>query len=203
MVTGLLYQWLFAKRPNRNQWLGIVLITMGCMCKESAKLTSAPALHASAHAWALLAAQVTCTARSSMHTPCACPHNVHPADPCTLWARLAPQLLASVFAGVYTEVLLKGSVGPGVTTNLQNVYMYAHSIVWNSAFLLAQVMRLDCTLDGLDATRDDTLDDILDDALDYTRMNRPSCSRRAGSGRPRRTPTSRRCARRRCSASWP
>ena len=51
---------------------------------------------------------------------------------------LLMQLLASVFAGVYTELLLKGAAGPGVTTNLQNAYMYAHSVLWNSAFLLAQ-----------------------------------------------------------------
>ena len=104
VMTGLLYQWLFSKRLNRNQWAAIVLITIGCMCKESAKLTSAPTLHANARAWLML----------------------------------LMQLLASVFAGVYTELLLKGAAGPGVTTNLQNAYMYAHSVLWNSAFLLVQ-----------------------------------------------------------------
>ena len=116
VFTGLLYQWLFAKRLNRNQWLAIVLITIGCMCKESSKLSSGVAMHANMRAWLLL----------------------------------LTQLLASVFAGVYTELLLKG--GPparlpvhgdrakagGVTTNLQNAYMYAHSILWNSAILLWQ-----------------------------------------------------------------
>ena len=104
VMTGLLYQWLFSKRLNRNQWIAIVLITLGCMCKESAKLTSAPTLHANVRAW----------------------------------LTLLTQLLASVFAGVYTELLLKGPAGPGVTTNLQNAYMYAHSVLWNSAFLLVQ-----------------------------------------------------------------
>jgi len=105
VMTGLLYQWLFSRQLSRNQWIGIVLITFGCMCKESAKLTSSHALDANMHAWLML----------------------------------MMQLLASVFAGVYTEVLLKGDGGSGgVTTNLQNAYMYMHSVLWNSAFLLAQ-----------------------------------------------------------------
>lgn len=106
VMTGVLYQVLFSKRLSRNQWLGIALITLGCMCKESDKLTSGVSLSASMHAWLLLLAQ----------------------------------LLASVFAGVYTELLLKGGgeVAHGVTTNLQNAYMYLHSMVWNGAFLLAQ-----------------------------------------------------------------
>jgi len=105
VMTGVLYQALFAKRLNRNQWLGIGLITLGCMCKESDKLTSTAGLSASTYAWLLLLAQMS----------------------------------ASVFAGVYTEVLLKGGeLAFGVTTNLQNVYMYFHSILWNAAFLLVQ-----------------------------------------------------------------
>ena len=107
VMTGVLYQVLFTKRLSRNQWLGIVLITLGCMCKEADKLTSSASLSASVRAWLLLLAQ----------------------------------LLASVFAGVYTELLLKGGDGGlarGVTTNLQNAYMYLHSIVWNGAFLMAQ-----------------------------------------------------------------
>jgi drug/metabolite transporter (DMT)-like permease len=103
VMTGVLYQVLFTKRLSRNQWLGIVLITLGCMCKEADKLTSSASLSASVRAWLLL--------------------------------------LASVFAGVYTELLLKGGDGGlarGVTTNLQNAYMYLHSIVWNGAFLMAQ-----------------------------------------------------------------
>ena len=34
-----LYQVLFSKRLNRNQWSAILLITLGCMCKESGKVT--------------------------------------------------------------------------------------------------------------------------------------------------------------------
>ena len=105
VMTGVLYQVLFSKQLSRNQWLAILLITFGCMCKESDKLTSSASLSASARAWLMLLAQ----------------------------------MLAAVFAGVYTEVLLKGGeVACGVTTNLQNAYMYLHSILWNAVFLLAQ-----------------------------------------------------------------
>ena len=92
VITGVIYQQAFAKRLNRYQWAALVLISLGCMVKESAKLTSGEGLRANQAAWLLLLCQ----------------------------------MLASVFAGVYNEVLLKGdgAVAPpgggGVTTNLQN-----------------------------------------------------------------------------------
>jgi UDP-sugar transporter A1/2/3 len=113
ILTGLLWQWLFSKRLNQNQWLAMVLITLGCMVKEASKLSSTLTLVASLHAWMLLLAQLS----------------------------------ASVFAGVYTELLLKGVAGivpvgssktGGVTTNLQNAFLYTHSIGWNALFLVAQ-----------------------------------------------------------------
>ena len=110
VITGVIYQQAFAKRLNRYQWAALVLISLGCMVKESAKLTSSEGLRANQAAWLLLLCQ----------------------------------MLASVFAGVYNEVLLKGdgAVAPpgggGVTTNLQNAYMYFQSVAWNGVFLLAQ-----------------------------------------------------------------
>ncbi|KAL1523042.1 hypothetical protein AB1Y20_018003 [Prymnesium parvum] len=108
IMTGLLYQALFAKRLNRNQWLAIVLIAVGCMCKEAGKLGSAATVHANLGAWVLLGAQMLC----------------------------------SVLAGVYNEVLLKSDgvkpAGVKVTTNLQNAFMYCNSILWNGAFLAAK-----------------------------------------------------------------
>ena len=38
--TPRLYQILFSKQLNRNQWRAILLITGGCMCKESGKVTT-------------------------------------------------------------------------------------------------------------------------------------------------------------------
>lgn len=40
ILTGLVWQALFAKRLNRNQWVAIASIGIGCMVKESSKLTA-------------------------------------------------------------------------------------------------------------------------------------------------------------------
>ena len=61
----------------------------------------------------------------------------------TAWLLLLAQMLSSVCAGVYNEVLLKGDATNGdgtmvVSTNLQNGYMYLNSAVWNVAVLAYQ-----------------------------------------------------------------
>jgi len=106
VLTGVIYQVLFSKRLNRNQWISIVLIAIGCMIKEATKLSSATGVTANLSAWLLLACQMLC----------------------------------SVLAGVYNEVLLKSDAGARsanikVTTNLQNAFMYFNSILCNAAFL--------------------------------------------------------------------
>lgn len=102
-LTGVLYQILFSKQLNRNQWAAILLITLGCMCKESGKVTTF-GFQANLSSWFLLLVQMLC----------------------------------SVLAGVYNEVLLKGSDSAkrGVTTNLQNAFMYIQSIVVNFVVLI-------------------------------------------------------------------
>jgi drug/metabolite transporter (DMT)-like permease len=74
------------------------------------------------------------------------------------WCLLLVQMLCSVLAGLYNELLLKGLVtkpaprpaspggsgerggerGGGVATNLQNAFMYFNSVLLNAAFLLWQ-----------------------------------------------------------------
>lgn len=56
------------------------------------------------------------------------------------WLLLLCQMLASVFAGVYTEVLLKGTDvdSTGVTTNIQNLFMYLQSVIFNLIALVVQ-----------------------------------------------------------------
>jgi len=58
------------------------------------------------------------------------------------WLSLLGQMICSVLAGVYNEVLLKSDgakpSGVKVTTNLQNAFMYLNSILWNGAFLAAK-----------------------------------------------------------------
>ena len=63
VLTGLLYQLLFSTRLGRNQWLAIILITLGCVCKEWPKLLGEGGRVPSAlsHAWVLLAFQMLCS----------------------------------------------------------------------------------------------------------------------------------------------
>ena len=63
VLTGLLYQLLFSTRLGRNQWLAIILIMLGCVCKESPKLLGEGGRVPSAlsHAWVLLAFQMACS----------------------------------------------------------------------------------------------------------------------------------------------
>eukprot|EP00931_Biecheleriopsis_adriatica_P080678 TRINITY_DN5402_c0_g1_i3.p1 TRINITY_DN5402_c0_g1~~TRINITY_DN5402_c0_g1_i3.p1 ORF type:complete len:319 (+),score=32.86 TRINITY_DN5402_c0_g1_i3:52-1008(+) len=103
-LIGVVHQWLFSTLLNKNQWIGIFLIMLGCMCKESHKLTSLAGMQAGVSAWFTLALQMLCS--------CA--------------------------AGVYNELLLKGKwvESRGVTTNMQNAFMYLQSIAVNTCFLL-------------------------------------------------------------------
>eukprot|EP00937_MAST-01D_sp_MAST-1D-sp2_P002910 g2910.t1 len=78
VVTGVVYQQLFARRLTRGQWLSLLVLTLGCVVKE------APAL--SRHFTGAGLARV----------------------PRAGWALVGVQILAATFAGVYIETLLKG-----------------------------------------------------------------------------------------------
>jgi len=61
--TGVTYQIIFARKLNRNQWLAIVLIAVGCMSKEAGKLNQGMdiALKTNAWGWLLLLVQLMCS----------------------------------------------------------------------------------------------------------------------------------------------
>jgi len=106
VMTGVLYQLLFATRLGRNQWLAIVLIMLGCVCKESPKLFGsqgrvAPAV---ASAWLLLVFQMSCSVFAGVYNE---------------------RLLKRDSAG-----------GRRVSTHLQNAYMYLNSIACNLGVLV-------------------------------------------------------------------
>lgn len=69
-LTGVIYQLVFSKQLNRNQWLAIILITFGCMVKESSKLQEgfSVALSANLSAWLLLFTQMSCAVFASVST---------------------------------------------------------------------------------------------------------------------------------------
>jgi len=106
VFTGLLYQVIFSRRLNRNQWCAIACITIGCIMKESEKIS--------------LAQNVQGALRASL----------------VAWLLLFVQMLCSVTAGVYNEVLLKDR--GRIPTNLQNGYLYFNSVLCNFGVLLAQ-----------------------------------------------------------------
>mmetsp|Transcript_679 Transcript_679/g.2041 ORF Transcript_679/g.2041 Transcript_679/m.2041 type:complete len:369 (+) Transcript_679:54-1160(+) len=106
VITGLLYQAIFSRRLDRNQWLAIGCIAVGCVVKESEKIA--------------FAANVEGVLRASLGA----------------WLLLLVQMLCSVLAGVYNELLLKDLAA--VPTNLQNVYMYLNSVLFNILVLVLQ-----------------------------------------------------------------
>lgn len=70
VLTGLVYQVVFARRLNRNQWAAIILITVGCMVKESSKLGEGfdSIAKASAWGWMLIFSQALCSVLASVYT---------------------------------------------------------------------------------------------------------------------------------------
>ncbi|GLE10800.1 hypothetical protein PINS_up023051 [Pythium insidiosum] len=106
VITGVLHQFMFQKRLNRNQWISLVVTTIGCAIKT---LGSSSASKSSSY--------------GGVHAP-------------TLMAYvlLMVQMLSSTFAGVYNEVLLKKQVK--IALNLQNVFMYLDSILCTLAMLV-------------------------------------------------------------------
>lgn len=120
VLTGLLYQALFSKRLNRNQWLAIVAIVFGAALKESSKLGGVGGVVGG------VVGGGSGRLGSSLSS----------------WLLLLVQMLCSVLAGLYNEMLLKGGGGAGptrpsytVSTHLQNAYMYFNSILVNVLML--------------------------------------------------------------------
>merc|ERR1712087_762657 len=61
-LTGVLYQMLFSRRLNRNQWRAILLITAGCIAKELDKFSLQEGhMQANIFAWASLLLQMLCS----------------------------------------------------------------------------------------------------------------------------------------------
>ncbi|GAB9475139.1 Drug/metabolite transporter [Globisporangium polare] len=101
VITGLLHQFMFQKRLNRNQWTSLAVTTLGCAIKTlgSSSSSSGKAAAAAAVAGPTLFA----------------------------YGLLMIQMLSSTFAGVYNEVLLKKQ--NKIPLNLQNIFMYMDSIL--------------------------------------------------------------------------
>ncbi|TYZ68076.1 hypothetical protein PybrP1_010018 [[Pythium] brassicae (nom. inval.)] len=107
VVTGVLHQFMFQRRLNRNQWTSLAVTTLGCAVKTLG--ASAGAHSAGAHGAAGAAPSLFA------------------------YGLLLVQMLSSTFAGVYNEVLLKKQAA--IPLNLQNLFMYLDSIACTVAAL--------------------------------------------------------------------
>uniref|UniRef100_T1JGU1 Sugar phosphate transporter domain-containing protein n=1 Tax=Strigamia maritima TaxID=126957 RepID=T1JGU1_STRMM len=106
VVTGVIFQILFAKKLSVKQWMSLVLLTVGCVIKQ---------LHT--------------TANNNADNN----NNVGSVFSFNLILILL-QVFCSCFAGVYNEYLLKDA-GADVHIMMQNVFMYCDSIVCNVGVL--------------------------------------------------------------------
>lgn len=121
-------QAIFSRRLDRNQWLAIGCIAVGCVVKESEKIAFAANVEGAA----------CCS--STFERARASPPRVRSTGVLRAslgaWLLLLVQMLCSVLAGVYNELLLKDLAA--VPTNLQNVYMYLNSVLFNILVLVLQ-----------------------------------------------------------------
>lgn len=81
VITGVLHQFMFQKKLNRNQWISLVVTTLGCAVKTMGATSDAHSAHGAGSGPTLFA-----------------------------YGMLFVQMLSSTFAGVYNEVLLKKQV---------------------------------------------------------------------------------------------
>lgn len=113
VVTGVIYQQLFAKRLSCRQWVSLIILTLGCILKEAKKI----------HALSQKSGEILTTADP---------------DPDGDWSVgilfIVIQVFSSCFAGVYNEFLLKKK-GAEVNIWFQNCCLYIDSIICNIVFL--------------------------------------------------------------------
>lgn len=69
VLTGVIYQLVFSKQLNQNQWVAILLIAAGCMIKEMDKLSAgvAEGLAASSWGWLTLFFQMCCSCSAGVY----------------------------------------------------------------------------------------------------------------------------------------
>jgi len=111
LLTGVIYQILFRRQLSMRQWVSLVVLTTGCMTHAAGLRTGS------------VASQTATDSDPSIEQI---------GIGCIF---ILTQILCSVFAGVYTEYIIKGE-GSDVHIMMQNVFMYLDSIFCN-IFLLS------------------------------------------------------------------
>ena len=108
VVTGVVYEIVFKRKLSFMQWISLILITVGCLVKNSSQFTS----ESDSGSFRL----------GSFFS-------------FSLFLVIL-QVFCSCFAGVYTEFLLKDGKGAQVHLMIQNVFMYIDSIICNFLVLM-------------------------------------------------------------------
>jgi drug/metabolite transporter (DMT)-like permease len=127
VLTAVIYQFLFKRQLNLIQWTSLLILTLGCVIKQvgiiDSSATDAVSKHQSNELVVPLNSNSTRIQEESQKQPLL-----------FIWSTglILFQMFCSCFAGVYNEYLLKDST---LTKNsdviLQNIFMYADSIVCN------------------------------------------------------------------------
>lgn len=130
VVTAVIYEILFSKKLTRQQWLSLVLLTVGCIIKQMhPKTTSNDKVPTS----------------NDANEPYANFFNLFNVS--LLFILI--QIFSSCFAGVYNELILKEN---NLDIMLQNVFMYIDSILCNLFLLGVFVQSVNSGSESSNAT---------------------------------------------------
>ncbi|CAF0962954.1 unnamed protein product [Didymodactylos carnosus] len=130
VVTGVIFQCLFHKRLTRMQWLSLVLLTCGCIIKQleyANKSTDSSSIKSTISPNSVTSDTLLQDRDLLSYTQKFSFLNIN-----LLFILI--QVFCSCFAGVYNEYLLKDR-GVNIDIMLQNIYMYADSILCNFVLL--------------------------------------------------------------------
>ncbi|KAL1139240.1 hypothetical protein AAG570_006226, partial [Ranatra chinensis] len=111
VITGVVFQIIFKKELSRQQWISLVILTLGCMLKQ---------IHFSDENHTKEVGEKQMNISISLSS-----------------LLLFVQVLCSCFAGVYNEHLLKRH-GSELNVYTQNIFMYVDSVLCNLTVLISQ-----------------------------------------------------------------
>lgn len=110
VLTGVIYQVIFKRMLSCRQWGSLLLLTAGCVMQAAGTLNDASFTSYAFTSLGVFGLGITF---------------------------VISKTVASVFAGVYNEFLIKER-GGNIDIMIQNVFLYVHSIVWNVLVLLVK-----------------------------------------------------------------
>ncbi|KAH8260349.1 hypothetical protein KR026_009942 [Drosophila bipectinata] len=138
VVTGILFQIIFKKYLSQQQWISLILLTLGCMLKQ----INFGSFYSDANDDSESAAIQHPLNKTAVDNHQVHGKNMSGFDFSLSAVFILAQTICSCLAGVYNEYLLKDK-GADVNIFVQNVFMYLDSIVCNAVILLIRGELLD------------------------------------------------------------